>query len=89
MAFFQEPPRLANQFDDDPLLPSWIARFVPAVGDELRAVGELAVDMYAKQLADLVKDHKKATDVNVSGTLAADGVNVQVTSCSEGDHKKK
>ena len=26
MAFFQEPPRLGNQFDDDPLLPSWIAR---------------------------------------------------------------
>jgi alkylation response protein AidB-like acyl-CoA dehydrogenase len=53
MAFFQEPPRLGNQFDDDPLLPSWIARFVPGVADELRAIGDLAVECYGKQLADL------------------------------------
>ena len=55
MAFFQEPPRLGNQFDDDPLLPSWIARHLPdpAVATELRALGDLAVEMYAKQLADL------------------------------------
>jgi alkylation response protein AidB-like acyl-CoA dehydrogenase len=53
MAFFQDPPRLANQFDDDPLLPSWIARFVPAIESELRAIGELAVECYGKQLADL------------------------------------
>jgi acyl-CoA dehydrogenase len=53
MAFFQDPPRLANQFDDDPMLPSWIARFVPTVAAELRAVGEISVDMYGKQLADL------------------------------------
>src|SRR5215470_8806778 len=52
MPFFQEPPRLGNQFDDDPLLPSWIARFAPAVTDELRALGELTVELYAKQLAD-------------------------------------
>src|SRR5689334_19789192 len=52
MAFFQDPPRLANQFDDDPLLPSWIARHVPAIESELRAIGELAVECYAKQLAD-------------------------------------
>ena len=48
-----------------------------------------AKDDVAKQLAELAKDHKKATDVNISGTLSPDGVNVQVTSCSEGDHKKK
>src|SRR4051812_35210083 len=48
-----------------------------------------AKDDVAKQLAELLKDHKKGSDVNVSGTLAADGVNVQVTSISEGDHKKK
>ena len=30
MPFFQEPPRLGNQFDDDPLLPSWLARHLPA-----------------------------------------------------------
>jgi alkylation response protein AidB-like acyl-CoA dehydrogenase len=53
MAFFQDPPRFANPFDDDPLLPSWIARFVPAVADELRAIGDIAVDMHVKQLADL------------------------------------
>ena len=28
MAFIQEPPRLSNQFDDDPMLPSWIARYI-------------------------------------------------------------
>ena len=53
MAFFQDPPRLANQFDDDPLLPSWIARFAPALADELRMLGDLAVEYYGKQLADL------------------------------------
>jgi acyl-CoA dehydrogenase len=56
MAFFQDPPRLGNQFDDDPLLPSWIARFVPELADELRMLGDLAVEYYAKQLADL--DHE-------------------------------
>ncbi|HEX4452005.1 MAG TPA: acyl-CoA dehydrogenase family protein [Kofleriaceae bacterium] len=53
MAFFQDPPRLGNQFDDDPMLPSWIARFVPDAATELRELGQLAVDYYAKQLADL------------------------------------
>src|SRR5579862_6100906 len=57
MPFFQEPPRLGNQFDDDPLLPSWIARHIPAaaladVTAELRTAGDLAVEHYAKQLAD-------------------------------------
>jgi alkylation response protein AidB-like acyl-CoA dehydrogenase len=56
MAFFQDPPRLGNQFDDDPLLPSWIERCfgagAPAIEAELRALGDLAVEHYAKQLAD-------------------------------------
>ena len=52
MAFFQQPPRLGNQFDDDPMLVSWIARFCPEIADELRAIGELSVEFYAKQLAD-------------------------------------
>ena len=54
MPFFQEPPRLANQFDDDPMLPSWLARYLPdeAVVAELRALGDLAVECYGKQLAD-------------------------------------
>ena len=54
MAFFQQPPQLGNQFDDDPLLPSWIARHLPddAVASELRELGELAVEHYARQLED-------------------------------------
>lgn len=52
MAFFQEPPRLGNQFDEDPLLVSWIARFCPEIADELRALGDVAVEYYGKQLAD-------------------------------------
>ena len=52
MAFFQEPPRLGNQFDDDAMLVSWIARFCPEVATELRALGDLTVEYYAKQLAD-------------------------------------
>ena len=56
MPFFQEPPRLGNQFDDDPLLPSWIARFVPEVAGELHELGALAVQHYAMQLAD--RDHE-------------------------------
>ncbi len=52
MPFFQEPPRLGNQFDDDPLLRTWIARFLPEVAPELHALGDLAVEHYGKQLAD-------------------------------------
>ena len=58
MAFYQEPPRLGNQFDDDALLVSWIARSVgedPIVG-ELRALGDLAVEYYGKQLADRLNE---------------------------------
>jgi acyl-CoA dehydrogenase len=55
MAFFQDPPRLGNQFEDDPLLPSWLARHVDdaAVTEELHALGDLAAELYPKQLADL------------------------------------
>src|SRR3982751_651082 len=52
MPFFQDPPQLGNQFDDDPVLPSWIARFVPEVEGDLRTVGALAAELYPKQLAD-------------------------------------
>ena len=52
MAFFQDPPRLGNQFDDDAQLASWIARFVPEATGELRALGDLTVEMYGKQLLD-------------------------------------
>ena len=61
MPFFQDPPRLGNQFDDDPLLPSWIARHIPAdlhgeVASELRALGDVAVEYYGKQLADRLNE---------------------------------
>ncbi len=52
MPFFQEPPRLGNQFDDDPLLRTWVARFLPEIAPELHALGDLAVEHYGKQLAD-------------------------------------
>ncbi|HEY5947137.1 MAG TPA: acyl-CoA dehydrogenase family protein, partial [Kofleriaceae bacterium] len=57
MPFFQEPPRLGNQFDDDPLLPSWIARHIPEaqhgeIATELHQLGDLTVDYYGKQLLD-------------------------------------
>jgi acyl-CoA dehydrogenase len=58
MPFFQEPPRLGNQFDDDPMLPSWIARHVGAdpIVDELRTLGDVAVDYYARQLDDRLNE---------------------------------
>jgi alkylation response protein AidB-like acyl-CoA dehydrogenase len=52
MAFFQQPPQLGNQFDDDPMLVSWVARFCPEIAGELRELGTLAVECYARQLAD-------------------------------------
>ena len=47
MDFFQDPPRLANQYDADHLLRSWVERTLPepmrkAVEPELREMGELA-----------------------------------------------
>ncbi|MFT3693276.1 MAG: acyl-CoA dehydrogenase family protein [Kofleriaceae bacterium] len=53
MAFFQDPPQLGNQFDDDAQLQSWIARFIPDAAGELRQLGDIAVEMYGKQLLDL------------------------------------
>jgi len=58
MAFIQEPPRLGNQFDDDPMLPSWIARYIGGddVVRELHALGDVAVEYYGKQLADRLNE---------------------------------
>ncbi|MDX2092853.1 MAG: acyl-CoA dehydrogenase family protein [Kofleriaceae bacterium] len=58
MAFFQDPPRLVNQYGDDPMLPTWIARFIPdsEVAQELHALGDLTVDYYSKQLADRLNE---------------------------------
>jgi alkylation response protein AidB-like acyl-CoA dehydrogenase len=57
MSFFQEPPRLGNQFDDDPMLPAWLERAgLGAIAGELRTLGDLAIDLYADQLADRVNE---------------------------------
>lgn len=56
--YTQAPPTLGNQYDDDPLLASWIARSLPppvarAAIDELRELGALAGgEFYRLQLAD-------------------------------------
>jgi acyl-CoA dehydrogenase len=58
MAFFQDPPRLGNQYDDDPMLPDFLARtlapdVLAAVGPELRELGDLSGGhWYRYQLAD-------------------------------------
>ena len=60
--FTQAPPRLGNQFDDDPLLGSWLARTIPAavaasLTDELREIGGLAGgELYRLQLADRLNE---------------------------------
>ena len=57
MAFFQEPPQLANVFDEDPLLGDYLCRVLPdpaakAITSELRELGDLAVRLHTFQLAD-------------------------------------
>jgi acyl-CoA dehydrogenase len=47
MSFFQHPPQLGNQYDDDPLIRDYLARTLPpdvlaAVEGELRDLGELS-----------------------------------------------
>lgn len=59
MAFFQHPPRLGNQYDDDHLLRDYLAHTLPAdvlaaVEGELRELGELSGGhFYRLQLEDL------------------------------------
>jgi alkylation response protein AidB-like acyl-CoA dehydrogenase len=57
MAFFQEPPRLANPFVEDPMLGDYLARELPeaqlgALRADLQQMGEVAVECYARSLAD-------------------------------------
>jgi len=60
--FTQSPPGLGNQFDDDPLLGSWIKRTLPGsivaeLSGELRELGALAGgDLYRMQQADLANE---------------------------------
>src|SRR6187200_2834696 len=57
-SFTQSPPALGNQFEDDPLLGSWIARAFPRplagmLAPELHELGALAGgELYRLQLAD-------------------------------------
>src|SRR5262245_19690008 len=58
MAFFQDPPRLGNQYDDDRVLRSYLARAVPTdvrkvMEPSLSTMGEIAGDrLYRMQLED-------------------------------------
>jgi hypothetical protein len=62
MSFVQDAPRLGNQFDDDRVLQSYLARVLPPdvlaeVTPELRAMGELAAEvLYPLSLADRLSE---------------------------------
>ena len=62
MSFFQDPPRLGNQYDDDTLLQSYLARRFPeelrrSVTEELRELGELSGKyFYEFQLRDRLNE---------------------------------
>ena len=62
MAFFQDPPRLGNQFDDDALFQEYLARVFPpdvrkAIEPELRHLGERAGgDLFQFQMRDRLNE---------------------------------
>ncbi|MDY7230968.1 acyl-CoA dehydrogenase family protein [Hyalangium rubrum] len=62
MSFFQDPPRLGNQYDDDALLQSYLARRLPeelrrSITEELRELGELGGKyFYEFQLRDRLNE---------------------------------
>jgi acyl-CoA dehydrogenase len=62
MAFFQDPPRLGNQYDEDPMLPAFLARSfggdeLAAIEPELRELGDLSAGKFRDmQLADLANE---------------------------------
>jgi alkylation response protein AidB-like acyl-CoA dehydrogenase len=62
MSFFQDPPRLGNQYDEDSLLQSYLARRFPepvrrSVAEELRELGELGGKaFYEFQLRDRLNE---------------------------------
>src|SRR5262245_53305449 len=59
MSFFQDPPRLGNQYDDDRVLRAYLRRVLPpdvlsAVEPELSSMGALAGgELHDLQRADL------------------------------------
>ncbi|AUX45551.1 acyl-CoA dehydrogenase [Sorangium cellulosum] len=64
MAFYQDPPTLGNQYDDDRVLRSYLSRALPrevaaAITPSLREMGELAGGhLYRMQLADRLNEPK-------------------------------
>jgi alkylation response protein AidB-like acyl-CoA dehydrogenase len=65
--FLQDPPHLANQYDDDPLLRSWMRRHLPpdvgaAVEPQLRHMGDLA----AGPLLALSHAHRREEPAHVA-----------------------
>jgi acyl-CoA dehydrogenase len=63
MAFFQEPPRLGNQYDEDALLREYLERVLPRevlseLTEELRHLGALGSEMYAESLRDRTNEPK-------------------------------
>ncbi len=61
MAFFQDPPVLGNQWDDDPLLREYLARVLPgdalrALEPELRELGELGAALRRDEMADRLNE---------------------------------
>lgn len=62
MSFFQDPPRLGNQYDDDALLQSYLARQLPeelqrSLTEDLRELGELSGKyFYEFQLRDRLNE---------------------------------
>ena len=62
MAFFQTPPALGNQFEEDRVLRSYLARSLPPevqrdIEPELRSLGELAGgELFALQAADRMNE---------------------------------
>ncbi len=61
MAFFQDPPQLGNQYDDDALLREYLERALPhevssELSEELRHLGQIGADMYLESLADRLNE---------------------------------
>ena len=62
MSFFQEPPRLGNQYDEDVLLRGYLARVLPpdlkaSLEGELRELGALSGGyFYDFQLRDRLRE---------------------------------
>src|SRR5688572_2568283 len=63
MAFFQEAPRLGNQYDDDALLLEYLERTLPRevmseLTEELRHLGQLGAEMHDESLRDRENEPK-------------------------------